>query len=186
MTQVELSATQRLILTTACQRQDRSVFPITAKIKGGAVGNVAKSLLKRGLLEEVPATDEDNVWRFEEGVGPVTLRATRAAFEALGLEPGEANETRHGGAQAEETGAATDAAAPKRKRRTGPRPDTKQAQLIAMLRRPKGATIAQVVEATGWQPHTVRGAIAGALKKKLGLNVTSEKVEGRGRVYRIG
>ena len=64
------------------------------------------------------------------------------------------------------------------------RDDTKQAQLIAMLRRKEGATIAQIVAATGWQPHTVRGAFAGALKKKLGLTVTSEKVEGT-RVYRI-
>ena len=47
-----------------------------------------------------------------------------------------------------------------------------------MLRRKEGATIAQIVAATGWQPHTVRGAFAGALKKKLGLTVTSEKVEG--------
>jgi len=54
-----------------------------------------------------------------------------------------------------------------------------------MLERPEGATIAQVVAATGWQPHTVRGAIAGALKKKLGLTVTSAKVEGQGRVYKI-
>ena len=65
------------------------------------------------------------------------------------------------------------------------RDGTKQAQLIAMLRRKQGATIAQIVEATGWQPHTVRGAFAGALKKKLGLTVTSEKVEGGERVYRI-
>ncbi len=54
-----------------------------------------------------------------------------------------------------------------------------------MLRRPEGATIEQVVEATGWQRHTVRGAMSGALKKKLGLTLASEKVEGRGRVYRI-
>ena len=65
------------------------------------------------------------------------------------------------------------------------RADSKQAQLIEMLKAPKGATIDEVVAAFGWQPHTVRGAIAGALKKKLGLEVTSEKVEGRGRVYRI-
>ena len=54
-----------------------------------------------------------------------------------------------------------------------------------MLKRPEGATIAQVVEATGWQPHTVRGAFAGALKQRLGLEVVSEKVAERGRVYRI-
>jgi hypothetical protein len=53
-----------------------------------------------------------------------------------------------------------------------------------MLRRAKGATIDKVVQALEWQPHTVRGAIAGALKKKLGLDVTSEKDEKRGRVYR--
>ena len=57
--------------------------------------------------------------------------------------------------------------------------------LIAMLRRPEGATIAQVIEATGWQTHTVRGAISGALKKKRGLEVTSAKNESGERVYRI-
>ena len=54
-----------------------------------------------------------------------------------------------------------------------------------MLRTPDGATIDEIVAATGWQPHTVRGAFAGALKKKLGLEVTSEKVEGRGRIYKL-
>jgi hypothetical protein len=54
-----------------------------------------------------------------------------------------------------------------------------------MLQRPEGATIAEMVEATGWLAHTVRGCIAGALKKKLGLPITSEKVEGRGMVYKL-
>ena len=65
------------------------------------------------------------------------------------------------------------------------RAGTKQALLIEMLKRTEGATIDEVIAATGWQAHTVRGAIAGALKKRLGLNVDSEKVEGRGRVYRV-
>ena len=55
-----------------------------------------------------------------------------------------------------------------------------------MLQRPEGATIGEVVEATGWQPHTVRGALAGALKKRLGLTIASDKVVNRGRVYRLG
>ena len=54
-----------------------------------------------------------------------------------------------------------------------------------MLRRAKGVTIDEVVEALEWQPYTVRGAIAGALKKKLGLDATSKKDNKRGRVYRI-
>ena len=57
--------------------------------------------------------------------------------------------------------------------------------MIEMLRRPEGATVDQIMDATGWQRHSVRGAFAGAIKKKLGLAVTSEKVEGRGRVYRV-
>ncbi len=62
---------------------------------------------------------------------------------------------------------------------------TKQASLIELLRRPNGATIEQMTAKTGWQAHSVRGAISGALKNMLGLAVTSETVEGRGRVYRI-
>lgn len=54
-----------------------------------------------------------------------------------------------------------------------------------MLKRPSGATIDEIVAAFGWQAHTVRGAIAGALKKKLGFNVLSDKTKARGRVYRI-
>ena len=64
-----------------------------------------------------------------------------------------------------------------------PRAESKQSQLIAMLKLPDGATIVEIAKALDWQPHTVRGAIAGALKKKLGLNVESEKVDDRGRVY---
>ena len=65
------------------------------------------------------------------------------------------------------------------------RDGTKQAMMIELLKRPGGATLAEIVEATGWQAHTVRGAMAGALKKKLGLTVISEKDEVRGRVYRL-
>src|SRR6516225_8000173 len=61
---------------------------------------------------------------------------------------------------------------------------SKQDGVIAMLRRPEGATIEEVASATGWQRHTVRGVFSGTLKKKLGLTVASAKEE-RGRVYRI-
>jgi hypothetical protein len=64
-----------------------------------------------------------------------------------------------------------------------PRP-SKQAEVIALLRRPEGVTVDEVRAATGWQPHTVRGVFSGALKKKLGLAVVGTKEE-RGRVYRI-
>lgn len=66
-----------------------------------------------------------------------------------------------------------------------PREGTKQARLIAMLRAETGATIGEIMAATGWQSHTVRGAVAGALKKRLGLTINSAKVADRGRVYRL-
>ena len=65
------------------------------------------------------------------------------------------------------------------------RENTKQAKLIALLRRPGGATIADLAKATSWQNHTVRGVLSGALKKKLGLTIKSEKPEGKDRVYRL-
>ena len=61
---------------------------------------------------------------------------------------------------------------------------SKQDEVIAMLRRPEGATIDEVTNATGWQRHTVRGVFSGTLKKKLGLTIASAK-EARGGVYRI-
>jgi Protein of unknown function (DUF3489) len=64
------------------------------------------------------------------------------------------------------------------------RPDTKHARIIAMLRAPAGTTIAAIMTATDWQPHSVRGFLAGVIRKKLGLNLVSEQTD-KGRVYRI-
>ncbi|HXN42198.1 MAG TPA: DUF3489 domain-containing protein, partial [Myxococcaceae bacterium] len=61
---------------------------------------------------------------------------------------------------------------------------SKQARVIGLLQRPEGATIDEIASAMGWQRHTVRGLISGALKKKLGLDIVSEKTD-RGRFYRI-
>ena len=66
-----------------------------------------------------------------------------------------------------------------------PKAGTKLGALITALRQPTGATIADLTQATSWQAHSVRGAMSGHLKKKLKLEVTSEVIEGRGRVYRI-
>lgn len=62
---------------------------------------------------------------------------------------------------------------------------TKQQVLIDLLSRPEGATLAELAAATEWQTHTVHGAMSGALKRRLGLTIISQKREGRGRVYQI-
>jgi Protein of unknown function (DUF3489) len=62
--------------------------------------------------------------------------------------------------------------------------DTKHARIIAMLRKPAGATIAAIMTVTEWQQHSVRGFLAAVVRKKLGLNLTSEQTA-KGRVYRI-
>ena len=90
---------------------------------------------------------------------------TRAAYAALGIEPPQVE--------------------PKKPDQIKTRENSKQAQVIALLKRLEGATITQICEATGWQAHTVRGAIAGSLKKKLGLTIVSVKDENAERVYRI-
>jgi hypothetical protein len=64
------------------------------------------------------------------------------------------------------------------------RPNTKHARIIAMLRASAGATLASIMTATEWQPHSVRGFLAGVVRKKLGLNLVSEQTD-KGRVYRI-
>ena len=87
---------------------------------------------------------------------------TKAGYEALGLKPPVVEP-----------------------RTVRTRETSKQATVINMLTRTEGATIEQICQATGWQPHTVRGALAGALKKKLGLDIQSTKDSGGDRVYRI-
>ena len=87
---------------------------------------------------------------------------TKAGYEALGLKPPVVEP-----------------------RTVRTRETSKQATVINMLKRTEGATIEQSCQATGWQPHTVRGAMAGALKKKLGLDIQSTKDSGGDRVYRI-
>jgi hypothetical protein len=188
----QLSDSQLVVLTAACQRPDRCVFPVTAKLKGNAAGNVLKSLLKKELIKEVRAKRDDTVWRHDEKRGRMTLVATKAAFAALGIDEREKE------LEAEPDEAATpsteveaepnqrpNASKTKKPKTRRSRDDSKQAELIVMLKRTKGASIEEIVAAFGWQAHTVRGAIAGALKKKLGLDVTSEKDEKRGRVYKI-
>ena len=185
----QLSDTQALILSAAAQRPERIALPLPESLRGGAAAKVVGGMIAKGLLQEVDADlrKGELMWR-ETGDGHgTTLVATDTGLAAIGIEPEDANTAPVGATDAPNEGPAPETpsepdAAPKAR---SPREGTKQATLIAMLRAPDGATIEEIMAATYWQSHTVRGAMAGALKKKLGLEVTSEKVEGRGRVYAI-
>ena len=164
----KLSETQRLILSAAAGRADHSLLPLPETLRGGAAAKVEAALLAKGLAKEVAAAESQPVWSEVTGAA---LVATEAGLAAAG-----GNSAPVEGEEPQEASDAPTAPAP--------RACTKQAQLIEMLRAAEGATIVEIMAATGWQSHTVRGAIAGALKKKRSLDVTSEKVEGFGRVYR--
>lgn len=164
----KLTETQTLILSRASQQDDRIALPLPDRLRGGAANKVIVPLIKRGLLDEVEADIRkgEPTWRKTGDGHGITLVITNAGLAAIGIEA-EISQTEP--AQAK----------PK------PRKGTKQAMLIEMLESPDGATIAEIAKATNWQPHTIRGAMSGALKKRLGLTITSEKIADRGRVYRI-
>lgn len=164
----KLTDTQLVALSAAADRADGAILPLPANLKGGAVAKVIEGLIGRGLAERIAS---------DRAADPGLVRITPAGLAAIGIEPDETVSAT--GEPAPDAGGTAETKP--RRRREG----TKQARLIELLRRPAGATIAEAVQETGRQPHSVRGAIAGALKRRLGLEVTSEKVAGRGRVYRV-
>ncbi len=155
---VELTVAQHFILAYANEHTDGKIVKFPDNIKGGARKKVLEGLFNRALI----TTDGTDWFIAAEGC------------DALGLpRPGPGT---LGDPEIEATVTAI---------KPHSRDNSKQAQVIAMLKRPEGATIQQIVEATGWQQHTVRGTFAGAFKKKLGLNITSSKETGAERIYRV-
>jgi hypothetical protein len=178
-----LAETQSLILSAAAQRPGAVSLPLPKGLHGAAAKKVVTLLITRGWLAEVAANPCSGapLWRETgDGLG-TTLVATRAGLDTIGIAAEEAEDL----TAVQET--SDDGGTPARRARKSAtsRGNTKQARLIAMLQAPEGATLEEIVTALQWRPHTVRGAIAGALKKKLGLNVIVEEVAGRGRVYRL-
>ena len=175
---IKLTETQTIILTAGAQRPDNIALPLPKSLAGAAAKMAVSKMIERGWLQEVDANLRrgEPLWR-ETGDGHgITLVVTDAGLLAIGIEPVVVKTEVAIYENAVET--------PVTKLPT-PRARTKQAMLIALLRVPDGATMDEIVAATGWLAHTARGAMSGALGKKLGLVVTSAKEDGRGRVYRI-
>jgi hypothetical protein len=201
-----LSDTQLLILSAASQRTDHAVI-LPANLKGSAAKKVIDRLLKQKLLQELPAKDDMPVWRRGDDNRPYTLRITKGGLKAIEVgavagapddnatagpdevvapnAPAETN-SRPGRARRSSAKKAAVPSVKATKASSGrPNPDSKQDRVVALLRQPRGATLDILVKATGWQKHSVRGFLAGTVRKKLKLPLISEKIDGI-RTYRIG
>jgi len=180
-TTIPLTDHQRAVLTMAAFSTNLLAWPLPKRLKlgRGSATIVVKGLLKKGLVEERPAFGNDPIRREREDGKGLTLVITKAGLAAVGMIRADSldKETPN----AAERGPT---AAVSHQDRLMPRAGSKLATLVALLGRDDGATVAEMVAATGWQGHTVRGVMSGALTKKFGLQIGSEKVEARGRVYR--
>jgi hypothetical protein len=180
--------TQHAVLAHAIHHSDGKLDWFPDNIKGGARKKVLDGLFNRALITTdgsvwfVAAEGYDALGCARPGTATVTpmpdLEADVAAAEASWTPPQEVAP-----AMAAEAETPVTAETTPQKSRT--REHSKQATVINMLKRAEGATIAQICEATSWQAHTVRGTFAGAFKKKLGLNITSDKTQGGERTYRV-
>lgn len=168
MTTLKLTETQTTVLNQAAYRPDGNIEPLPPTLRGGARAKVIEGLLARDLITRVQHTDH------------VEYHLTDAGYAAVGRSRPKADPEMEAAVTAAEAQWQGGAGKPRRTRE-----NSKQAQVIEMLRRPEGATVSQIMAATGWLAHTVRGTFAGAFKKKLSLTITSEKSEGGERVYRI-
>ncbi len=141
----KLTKTQRTLLETAANHPEGSII-LPDNIKGGAAIKVINGLISKDLA----AKDDDGA-----------MHITDTGYQAIGQEPPKPDVKEEPKAEIK----------PARKIRQ----NTKQAKVIEMLKRPEGATIEQIANKTTWKQHTVRGFLAGTIKKKLGLELITNK-----------
>jgi hypothetical protein len=165
MNDVALTDTQLAVLIAAATQTQGRLERFPSNVNGGARAKVVRAL----LLADLVVADGAHHWLTDAGYAAVGLDPPSAPAASEPVDPDDA---------VEEDPPVSTTPAPRT------RDNSKQAQIRALLERPEGATLAQICEATGWQKHTVRGTFAGVFKKKLRLNLVSEKVQGE-RVYRI-
>ena len=155
----KLTPAQSVLLRTAARRPDGRVIPPDT-LRGGARVKVLTSLLQRGWIE--PA-DDGHVMT-DAGYAAIGQQRPMPPDDVQPMDTTDDFQFLEG---------------------IPIRPGTKLAALVMSLRRPQGATSLQLMLATGWQPHTMRGAISGMLRKKLGPNVVLAHNDSGERVYRV-
>lgn len=187
MMNAKLTDTQTAILEAAAERPDGNLEPLPPTLRGGPRAKVMAGMLARELITTIQ--DADHVEYYLTDTGYAAVGRKRAAPPPL--VPDADLEAAIIAAEAKWQGdAVTNRDAAGRIQNLDPTPraaryGTKLAKIIDAMRRPDGAIIGEMMDRTGWQAHTVRGALSGTLHKKLGLTVVSEKDTDGVRTYRI-
>jgi Protein of unknown function (DUF3489) len=201
----KLTDTQLIVLSSATKHDD-GLATRPANLNAAAAAKVVSSLIAKGLVREIRAKADAPVWHENED-GRFSLKITKAGREAIGVDddeaqdeasasaaPAQATPKKRGSKPAAKTdapktsaarakGAAGKAAGAGESSPADFRARSKQAKIVDLMKRAKGATLNELVEATEWLPHTTRAALTGL--RKRGLTVERVKDEGRGSVYRI-
>lgn len=182
---MSLTDTQLVLLSSASQREDQLVT-LPPHLKGGAAKKVVVKLLDLGLVKELFVKRDQPAWRTDENERAIGLKITRAGLKALGIQPGtvdepDAPETRP--KKRPRTAAILRAARAASASDQGPRAGSKQALVISLLSRAKGASLDHLIEATGWLPHTTRAALTGL--RRRGHELAKTKNAAGQTVYRL-
>jgi hypothetical protein len=201
----KLTDTQLIVLSSAA-KHDEGLATRPVNLAAAAGAKVASSLIGKGLVREIRAKADAPVWH-ENDEGRFALKITQAGRDAIGVEDEEAQDAasaaaapvpgkskKSGSKPAGKKDAQKTSATPRKGRKGKPARDdesstadvragSKQAKIVELMKRAKGATLDELIEATEWLPHTTRAALTGL--RKRGLTVERVKDEGRGSVYHI-
>jgi Protein of unknown function (DUF3489) len=167
-----LTDTQLVLLSAAAQHEEHLITP-PATPKGRAAQNALTSLIRRGLVDECLVSAQQPHWCTDDAGQLIGLQITAAGLSALGLDPTE---------QTGDDATPDDQLAIPPQHQAAPRAGTKQDLLLQLLRREQGATINDMMAATGWLPHTTRAALTGLRRRGYHLTRTGR---GAGSTYRV-
>jgi Protein of unknown function (DUF3489) len=200
---IKFADTQLMMLSAAAMRQDRCLAPAQS-LRGAQIRKTGEKLIEAGIVREVKAKPSSPVWRRDDETGSsFALKLTAAGAKAIAIEGGEGRRdpapegfltsaspkpqpdptasSPDGRTSDEETASHRIVRVPPK---AEPRPGSKIAAVIGMLARERGATIGELVTATGWLPHTTRAALTGLRKRGCVLSIDRSNGE-RGSIYRI-